>query len=321
MDSKNLISRLENSVMFNLSLSSKELFHSNFLAFLFKKYPDLFGKIIGAIDFETITIFREHQNVDLKIFGKNTQKYFIENKVKDVLSQIQYDDVSSKDKDALFILFSLLGNNLSSIDNTHRWKEFGYSDIVGHLRNYDFKDNYTKYIVDDYCNFVEALVLLLGNELKNCNKYIFYYSNSTFEQLHSIRMHDVFLKYGMSLLKNSFEKQFKDTQVHFGINRGKGTIDFLKKDMPVYIQIEDSQYRKVAICDENTRNELENKGWFNNNWRSSRNKPYLSYAVNDKNKKFWYQLKEIDIKNMSFEELGQRIYQDLSSINWGFYGT
>lgn len=39
------IDELSSSPLFNLSLSSKELFHSNFLAWLAQHYPDFFVEI------------------------------------------------------------------------------------------------------------------------------------------------------------------------------------------------------------------------------------------------------------------------------------
>jgi hypothetical protein len=39
---------LKKSPLFNLSLSSKELFHSNFLAWLCENYPNYMGEIISG---------------------------------------------------------------------------------------------------------------------------------------------------------------------------------------------------------------------------------------------------------------------------------
>jgi hypothetical protein len=43
---KSKIDELKNSLLFNLSLSSKELFHSNFIAWVCNNYSSTFGKIL-----------------------------------------------------------------------------------------------------------------------------------------------------------------------------------------------------------------------------------------------------------------------------------
>ncbi|MBS8225750.1 PD-(D/E)XK nuclease family protein [Vannielia litorea] len=87
---QDLSERLKKSPMFNLSLSSRELFHSNFLAWLFDTYPTSITRVIGleALQAKNVTIKREWKNLDLLIeVTDSSQKKMIvaiENKVKDV---------------------------------------------------------------------------------------------------------------------------------------------------------------------------------------------------------------------------------------------
>lgn len=68
------IQQLESSPMFHLSLSSKELFHSNFLSWLFSNYKSecsrLLRPYIGdhAGSFHLITINREEKKRDLMLY-------------------------------------------------------------------------------------------------------------------------------------------------------------------------------------------------------------------------------------------------------------
>ena len=72
---KDTIEKLKKSPLFNLSLSSKELFHSNFLYWVGHNYPSEFGGLFSKYlnekpeDSCIKEIFRERENIDLcKVF-------------------------------------------------------------------------------------------------------------------------------------------------------------------------------------------------------------------------------------------------------------
>src|SRR4051794_31150414 len=85
-----VITRLERSPLFNLSLSSKELFHSNFLDWLCKLYPveagNLFASFLtvlpDSIKGPIVKTYRELANIDLTLLYENGETLIIENKVK-----------------------------------------------------------------------------------------------------------------------------------------------------------------------------------------------------------------------------------------------
>ena len=75
---ENAINYLKTSPMFNLSLSSNELFHSNFLYWIWKTNKDCFKKVINCLigeenywddnwDSKTLEVRREYKNFDLSI--------------------------------------------------------------------------------------------------------------------------------------------------------------------------------------------------------------------------------------------------------------
>ena len=84
-----LTNNLKKSPLFNLSLSSKELFHSNFIAWICETYPMKFGKILLTFfeqNSETnsnsiLSVKRENRNLDLTVEFENLN-IIIENKVK-----------------------------------------------------------------------------------------------------------------------------------------------------------------------------------------------------------------------------------------------
>ena len=109
---------LKKSPLFNLSLSSKELFHSNFIAWLCDNYKEImseiFKKYISSSD-ENILIKgivqREMKNIDLTLTFSNNEKLYIENKVKSLpsLSQLQKykNKIRKSDLNPHFLLLSL----------------------------------------------------------------------------------------------------------------------------------------------------------------------------------------------------------------------
>jgi len=305
---------LKNSILFNISLQSKELFHSNFLEYLFRKYPDIFFKIIEEKQLKITDIKREVNNTDILILGE--KKYIIENKIKDVAKIDQLNDYS-KNNETIdgFYLFSLLGNNIQTKECI--WKEIGYKKIINILECYNFNNDYLSLIVKDYCSFVSILINSL-DIYNNCSKYIFYSSgNELYNKFKEIRMHDLFLKYGMSLFLQYFNENFNKNNIintNYGINNSRPTMDFLirKNDLNVLIQIEDLEYRYAVVCKENQLEYFERIGWFNPKWQSKRGLNYRSY--NDKyGKKFYYQF-ELLKRNEDFNILSEKIINDIMKI-------
>ena len=314
---------LENSVMFNLSLSSKELFHSNLLAYLFKKDNTLFCKIIGVAPFQ-FEIKKEYKNIDIEIVGKN-KKYLIENKVKDIIGNEQLEKIENSCKKGEYeklYLFSLLGNNLETIGiNNELWCEIGYEKIVDILNKHNFNDSYINALKIDYCNFVLILISLIKEQYINCNNYILYYKNDIVKNFKKVKLHDVFMKYGMSHFLNYFKSTVKnDIKYKSSINRGKGTMQFFQKinDIEYGIETEDLDYRRYIIGDIKSRDYFENIGWFDKNWKSASGKNYLKYESEKygKDKIFWYQngFKNRNMENINYNDLVDYIKNDINIV-------
>src|SRR5690554_3226488 len=111
-----VLEALEKSPIFHFSLSSKELFHSNFLYWLADAYPKQFGKIILPLlglnkDCTTIkNIKREKGNIDLSFEFIDGESVYIENKVKSIPNENQLERYSKKfknNKNFKLVLLSL----------------------------------------------------------------------------------------------------------------------------------------------------------------------------------------------------------------------
>ena len=71
--------KIEKSPMFQLSLGSKELFHTNFLYWLWKAEPNAFWRIMGSFGIKTddkgsLVVMREWEHFDLSIVHVTDRK-------------------------------------------------------------------------------------------------------------------------------------------------------------------------------------------------------------------------------------------------------
>ena len=101
-DLENLRKRLKSNPIYALSLGSRELFHSNFLGWMFENYPHTIATVYDGALPKDFIVKREESNFDLKIdFTEKDVHHavIIEVKVKDAprLDQlVRYDQKLKK---------------------------------------------------------------------------------------------------------------------------------------------------------------------------------------------------------------------------------
>ena len=188
---KTIIKDLSNNVMFSLSLTSKELFHSNLWAWLGRKYPKMFTEIFldekVELD-ENSIILREYKNFDLYVETKNSI-YVFENKCKSMPNKSQlmeYDKKLAKIKEEkekeiktkLISYFEPIGTYVWADDDNpsqeHKWSIITYNELYNKFKN-SFKnnkeiiekneketENNDKIIIEEYIKCLELL-----NNLQN----------------------------------------------------------------------------------------------------------------------------------------------------------
>lgn len=174
---ENAVDYLKTSPMFNLSLSSKELFHSNFLYWIYIVNRDAFRALLGAIGIKTDDwdenweARREHLNFDLCVIDKSNEKIFavIENKVKSIPTAEQLAKYNEKIKKRFGdvcvpkILLALTESKIDESNNVEDWQYVNYEQICGTLLSGDFQSffsDYQKELINDYAKFVKALITL-----------------------------------------------------------------------------------------------------------------------------------------------------------------
>lgn len=216
------INSLQNSPLFNVSLASKELFHSNFWAWCFEQNHEetalFFNKKINQINNELTTqkypslnaslykVLREQNHYDLTLQFNDGYEIIIENKIKSIPNQDQlnrYSSELSSKENQVFFLLSIY--EVKGLDNVHY---LSYPELLVFLndlclkleRSLDENDVYKKGIYKDYTIFVNNL-LHLTRDWEELEIFDFYSSfpvgknqKNDYQIFHSLRLHDLFHK-------------------------------------------------------------------------------------------------------------------------------
>lgn len=176
------IKKIDKSPMFQLSLGSKELFHSNFLYWLSKAEPNAFWKImylfgINTDDKDSLVVKREWNHFDLSIVqmsskgeGENEEASHdvndilavIENKVKSIPDKHQMERYAGsiakldKKQGCVKILLSLIEPEFDDDE----WTHISYERYLTNLRSCmdDVQQSYNAAIFTDYCNMVDYMI-------------------------------------------------------------------------------------------------------------------------------------------------------------------
>ncbi len=222
---KDIRKKLKESPVFNMSLASKELFHSNFFAWLLES-KKIMGKdeFLRALfpeipkgDLSACSVEREAKNLDiwieLTIIDYNI---VIENKVKSIPNKAQLEKYSaafkkikklSAKKTTCILLsltepdFDLAQSNLNPDEYSWRW--VSYEKLSQSLKELSSEQAYEQSLVTDYIKFIEHLCELQKkcNELWRDESKLLHYGGEFYDEFKEIRMHDIYEKWRMETLK------------------------------------------------------------------------------------------------------------------------
>lgn len=280
-----IIETLNGSAIFNFSLSSKELFHSNFISWLGNKYPLIFGDFFKDYlnkkeENPLKSIEREKHNIDILLSYSDNQKIVIENKVKSVAYKnqlVKYSGFNSEHNTSYILLSFSKPSFFEEKENISiegiRWNFVSYSFLKEKMINTIdlISDEYDKKILWDYINLIENLIkvdsLCQVSEHDFFDFYSLYYS-----ELFKIRIHDLYLKKKsenlafllyqklnkMEIFKNKLSEfglgfNIENTQkpifIGYGMTRAMGLVDLkyvVNPNFVLGIQIQGDHYRIVA---------------------------------------------------------------------------
>ena len=344
---ENSIKILENSLLYQMSLGSKELYHSNVWAWLIEKDPAFISAFFKEVDLFRLTNIRverekHHRDIIITFLYDGRKEYFvIENKIKTLPTKEQLKRYTENLDGyclnrAVFTGIINPFNGDVEIENNNMkmlWEFCSYAEISKRINEIAKKTNKLTQEqilqVNEYCQIIDAMynVLFMGVEK---NKGILKYENNT--QLEKIRLNHLAMKFkGFDFLSHlhdnlsvwGYWEDFK-LDKHQSFNNGKVTIDIRysnrteqsKQWLTLGVQIEEYQYRIMAeknsseySC-EDVYNEFKNS-WFNRKEKSiSMKKEYCKYQGEDYS--FVYQYQDIDKNNNSYESLKKLIEEDLN---------
>lgn len=261
---KNLNERqvfLKNSLMYQMSLGSKELYHSNVWAWLIENdhsFIKVFFLDFNESVYEITGVARECCNRDIVVwvhkkgFPEKEQKSYlvVENKIKSLHTYEQLKRYTENlwDIELLGAVFTGIENNLEkdeleikNNDVTATWCFSSYGKILTRIREIAkrsesevIRNNLTQ--IEEYCEILDAIVELLDNAIKNTTGRLSY-ENSLGEQ--QIRLNDVFVKLKgsdfVSYFKQNWESEMEkicpkdlgfEPIIGSSFHNGKATLDF-----------------------------------------------------------------------------------------------
>jgi hypothetical protein len=325
---KTLIEKLEQSPLFYLFLSSRELFHTNFWFWLstLKRVETI--KLFSDATLSSQTdFFREYyqkylhekSKVDLLISDNGIPAIVIENKVKDFPTSEQLDRIKTtfSETSPEFTLVTLFWSPELKYNG---WAVKTYRQLSEQLIPENFtKDSYYKSLIQDYKGFILNLAELAEHlPINHVYDFAKAYNKELFAQLNSIKLWEGFQKLRASHLLLHFAKaNAHQVEASYRINNQKVTIQFLvpiRNGYNIGIQIEDNQYRKFIYGpkhDQFAENLRSNNIFFNSGWLSPQKKPICSYNPN-----FRYQYEKL--LPLRFNQLFAKINADIDYIknNW-----
>ena len=241
------VSELKKSPIFAMSLSSKELFHSEFWAWLFARnieYARIFFPNISTIE----NVGREEGNRDITVYSGG-KGYVIENKVKSLPNVKQLEKYQKK-----FAQFeSGVITSVIRIDfDVDKWRFLSYDEIGEKIMETAERIEskpFEKDLIAEYGKMIVNLSKAVGEyDKKFADRLI---TRDGYGEMSEIRMDDVLKKLNAEkfakYLKDKF-KDDKDIDIGCGFSKGNPNIDIKYKcdGISIGIQIQNGQYRRFV---------------------------------------------------------------------------
>lgn len=340
----NLIKDLQESLIYKMSLGSKELYHSNIWAWIINRehsFVNAFTKD-KPFDLKLIQVTREEKNRDLTLwYGKNSKRekaIVIENKLKAIPTEAQLEKYKEELK-GNFYKGILTGFMEPSFKLPEGWIFVSYSKLTNAMleileQSTEPTIKMNKAIINEYLENNIKMGEIVNHYIEN-NKYSLRYNDP--KELDWIGLQDLVNKMVGSLLANYLESRLVNENLQDGIELSQAfhhkspTIDIKihdETDKTNYlIQIEGYEYRRFIWresyngTNEELFNEFVMKGFFDGDFKkenhyisfpndnekrkTSMKKKYCSY-----NNNCVYQYFDIDM-NTSFEKIYEWILSDV----------
>ena len=262
-----LKNKIEVSPMFQLSLGSKELFHTNFLYWLWKAEPNAFWIIMSKFGIKTddkgsLAVKREWEHLDLSIVHETVKKKkgkdvkivdnivaVIENKVKSIPRIKQLDNYNkeiekvNKDNECKKILLALIDPGFDH--NKEGWSCVTYEEYRGSIKEClkIIENDYDRCIIEDYNNMIDTLISFRDEWLRedfSSMKYMDIFEDSSVKDDEFFSVDDyIDLRINDLRHKIIFSKMFSSLEVNLKKHNPETEIetvtDIFEKNIPLTI--------------------------------------------------------------------------------------
>ncbi len=347
------IEKLKHSLIYQMSLGGRELYHSNVWCWLMKRDPAFIRIFFPAFDTEkdkVESIQREWLNMDLVIKFANQKIYIIENKLKSLPYSEQLQKYTEKaEAEGYRILGKVYTGVCDTLTKEERkdWNFISYSDIAERIMmqlECSSLPNEQKAQIREYCNNIHCMIEIVTHELKSSgNRLIYSCSDKLDDELDdpSVRLQDLCTKLKGADFVDYLRKAFvhaSSLKITLSFNRKNSTIDIYyeaeTESSPIPgIQIEGTQYRRFVLQKNGDANadflfeKYVEKDWFDSHFSKAQgtvfghpttmkprnHKKYDSYKK-DGESCFVYQYYDIVDENNSYTDLAKQIQDDLARI-------
>lgn len=276
------LERLKSSPLFQLSLSSKELFHSNFIYWTINNdsyrgyFEKWFSKQLNLEDrAHIINLKRESKNIDISFEWEtadgSSEEVIIELKVKSQPTIKQLNKYSKKFPNAIKVLLTTddLSEGFEQRIEKVGWQVMKLRELVPFYKKLsETKERYHSELFKDYSLVIELVSTIFEVSKLDGNKQNGFHHethNEFLASLKQIKMHDLYLKamyrqmglLGIEELINNNVRatlddddldspEINDVLVQHGMTRGQGLVSFkVVKGEAHYvgIQVQGKQFR------------------------------------------------------------------------------
>ena len=320
--------KFKKSLLCTLSLSSKELFHSNMIGWLLENNLVFAKNFFGREDLIRVSkVEREKFNFDLLVTADGIN-YVIENKVKSLPDRVQIEDYKEKARrkklDAHFILLSLVEPTDEFRRDFPDVRVISYEQIHEWIVEVVPRDGYLESLLTDYAMLLSTLIRIKSLASDFHTEEYFSFNKEDAEILRGIRLFDVAQKIRYSCLAAVCDRCLTDIKLpnldrlkkptEVALTRSIGLMSIkirFGEILLIGIQIQGDQYRlsiestnksDVQHLAEKLRNESL---WLNP--PDAHRKMILKFG---KNFKYVYS----SVKGKSGEELVGRVVEDISRL-------
>ena len=259
-NTKLMYKELYRSPLFHLSLANKELYHSNFIAWLGDddETKPLFIEIIknlSNIDLsgKDFVVKREYKNYDLSILFKDNPNpvLVLENKNKSIPSKDQLDKYLEKEKnnqDVKYVLLSLATEFPKKDEITKSWKLVSYACLACFLKDHIdlVKNGYKKQLIEDYISFISLLHKLSQSWLQQTK---FFMPVDEWDLLKKCRIHDLCDKIRAANMVVNYNKKYQ-SKIEWFYSNGSAALAWnrpIDAQHEICIQIQGGCYRHAIV--------------------------------------------------------------------------